>query len=69
MLIESPAPGMRLAPKHYHMLEEEHALILEGEVTLLLGDERHVMRIGRQVRIEVRLLGCVADRTREMTAQ
>ncbi len=49
MLIESPAPGMRLAPRHYHMLEEEHALILDGEVTLLLGEERHVMKPGDYV--------------------
>lgn len=49
MLIESPAPGMRLAPKHYHMLEEEHALILDGEVTLLYGDERHVLKPGDYV--------------------
>ena len=49
MLIESPAPGKRLAPRHYHMLEEEQALILEGEVTLLLGDERIVMRPGDYV--------------------
>ena len=49
MLIESPAPGKRLAPRHYHMLEEEHALILEGEVTLLLGDERYVMKAGDYV--------------------
>jgi len=49
VLIESPAPGKRLCPKHYHMLEEEHALILEGEVTLLLGDERIVMRPGDYV--------------------
>lgn len=49
VLIEGPPPGMRLAPRHYHMLEEEHALILEGEVTLLLGDERHVMRAGDYV--------------------
>jgi uncharacterized cupin superfamily protein len=49
MMIESPAPGMRLAPKHYHMLEEEHALILEGQVTLLLGDERYAMRPGDYV--------------------
>jgi uncharacterized cupin superfamily protein len=49
MLIESPAPGMRLCPRHYHMLEEEHALILEGEVTLLLGDERYEMRPGDYV--------------------
>jgi uncharacterized cupin superfamily protein len=50
MLIESPAPGKRLCPRHYHMLEEEQALILEGEVTLLLeGDERHVMMPGDYV--------------------
>lgn len=49
MLIESPAPGMRLAPLHYHMLEEEHALILEGEVTLLLGDRRYDMKPGDYV--------------------
>jgi uncharacterized cupin superfamily protein len=49
VLIESPAPGMRLCPRHYHMLEEEHALILEGEVTLLLGDERHLMKPGDYV--------------------
>jgi uncharacterized cupin superfamily protein len=50
VLIEAPVPGMRLAPRHYHMLEEEHALILEGQVTLLLGDdERHEMRAGDYV--------------------
>jgi uncharacterized cupin superfamily protein len=49
MLIESPAPGMRLCPRHYHMLEEEHALILEGEVTLLLGDEHFEMKAGDYV--------------------
>jgi uncharacterized cupin superfamily protein len=31
------------------MLEEEHALILDGEPTLLLGDERHEMRAGDYV--------------------
>jgi len=31
------------------MLEEEHALILEGEVTLLLGDECYVMKAGDYV--------------------
>ncbi|CAN7571329.1 cupin domain-containing protein [Rhizobium sp. LjRoot254] len=49
MLIESPAPGKRLAPRHYHMLEEEHALILEGQVTLLLGDEQFEMKAGDYV--------------------
>ncbi|QJP13379.1 cupin domain-containing protein [Starkeya sp. ORNL1] len=46
VLIEAPAPGRRLCPLHYHMLEEEHALILEGQVTLLLGDERYELRPG-----------------------
>ncbi len=49
ILIEGPLPGTRLAPKHYHMLEEEHALILEGQVTLLLGDERYGMKAGDYV--------------------
>jgi uncharacterized cupin superfamily protein len=49
MLIEAPAPGMRLAPLHYHMLEEEHALIIEGQVALLLGDERYEMKAGDYV--------------------
>lgn len=49
MRIEQPAPGKRLTPRHYHMLEEEHALILEGEVTLLLGDESIAMKAGDYV--------------------
>ncbi|XWN33626.1 MAG: cupin domain-containing protein [Devosia sp.] len=46
MLIESPPQGMRMVPKHYHMLNEEHALILEGELTQLFGDERFQMTAG-----------------------
>jgi uncharacterized cupin superfamily protein len=49
MLIEAPAPGRRLAPMHYHMLEEEHALILEGQVKLFLGDEQYQMNAGDYV--------------------
>jgi uncharacterized cupin superfamily protein len=49
VLIEALAPGKRLAPLHYHMLEEEHALILAGEVTLLLGEERIAMTAGDYV--------------------
>jgi uncharacterized cupin superfamily protein len=49
ILIEGPPPGTRQSPKHYHMLEEEHALILEGQVTLLLGEERHEMKAGDYV--------------------
>lgn len=46
VLIEAPAPGKRLAPRHYHLFEEEHAYVLEGELTLLLGDARLPMRPG-----------------------
>jgi uncharacterized cupin superfamily protein len=46
VLLEMPAPGKRLAPLHYHMREEEHALVLAGEVTLLLGNEAFVMKPG-----------------------
>ncbi|MBX9455156.1 MAG: cupin domain-containing protein [Rhizobium sp.] len=49
VLIEMPAPGKRLAPLHYHMREEEHALVLEGELTLQLGKETHVMGPGDYV--------------------
>jgi len=49
LLIESPAPGRRLCPTHYHMLEEEQALILEGQVTLVLGEARYDMKPGDYV--------------------
>lgn len=49
VLIESPAPGRRLCPRHWHTAEEEHALVLDGEVTLLLGDAAHVMHPGDYV--------------------
>jgi uncharacterized cupin superfamily protein len=44
--IEELPPGKQTAPFHYHMLEEEHVLILDGECTLRLGDERYRMRAG-----------------------
>ncbi len=44
--VEELAPGKQSVPAHYHMLEEEHVYILEGELTLRLGDERHRMTRG-----------------------
>jgi uncharacterized cupin superfamily protein len=38
--IEELPPGKQSVPLHYHLLEEEHIWMLEGEVTLRLGDER-----------------------------
>jgi uncharacterized cupin superfamily protein len=47
--IEELEPGKQTAPFHYHMLEEEHVLLLEGELTLRLGDERFRMKAGDYV--------------------
>ena len=47
--IEELEPGKQTAPFHYHMLEEEHVLLLEGELTLRLGEERFRMKAGDYV--------------------
>lgn len=44
--IEELGPGKQSVPAHYHMLEEEHVYILEGSLTLRLGEERHAMTVG-----------------------
>jgi uncharacterized cupin superfamily protein len=49
MQIEELAPGMHSSPAHYHMLEEEHVFVLEGQLTLRLGDETHTMKPGDYV--------------------
>ncbi len=47
--IEELPPGKQSCPFHYHMVEEEHILALEGEATLRLGDERFTLRAGDYV--------------------
>lgn len=42
-------PGKQANQLHYHMLEEEHVLILEGSLTLRLGAQSHVMSAGQYV--------------------
>jgi uncharacterized cupin superfamily protein len=42
-------PGQQACPSHYHMLEEEHLMMLEGEVTLRLGDKRFTLEKGSYV--------------------
>jgi uncharacterized cupin superfamily protein len=46
---EELPPGKQSCPFHYHMLEEEHLIGLEGEATLRLGDERCTIRAGDYV--------------------
>lgn len=48
--IEELMPGKQNNPAHYHMREEEHVLILEGELTVRIGKEFHVMTAGSYVR-------------------
>ena len=47
--IEEIAPGKQSYPVHYHMLEEEHLLILDGELTVQLGEKQYEMSTGDYV--------------------
>lgn len=49
VVIEELQPGKQSCPLHYHLLEEEHILMLEGEVTLRLGQQRIRFRAGEFV--------------------
>ncbi len=44
--IEELPPGKQSCPFHFHMLEEEHLLVLEGECTLRLGEDRLRFKAG-----------------------
>jgi uncharacterized cupin superfamily protein len=46
---EELPPGRQSVPFHYHMLEEEHIVALEGEATLRLGQERFRIKAGDYV--------------------
>lgn len=47
--VEELAPGKQSCPFHYHTVEEEHIVGLEGEATLRLGDERYTIKAGDYV--------------------
>ena len=42
-------PGKQANQAHFHMLEEEHVLVLEGSLTLRLGQRSYDMPAGRYV--------------------
>lgn len=42
-------PGRQANQAHYHLLEEEHVFVLEGALTLRLGDKTYEMRPGHYV--------------------
>jgi uncharacterized cupin superfamily protein len=47
--MQTLAPGKQACPAHYHMLEEEHLMILEGSLTLRLGEKSYEMSAGHYV--------------------
>ena len=46
---EELPPKKQSVPFHYHMMEEEHIVALEGECTLRLGVERYTLKAGDYV--------------------
>jgi uncharacterized cupin superfamily protein len=49
VVIEELPPGKRSCPVHFHILEEEHLLMLEGQVTLRLGEKTYQLSAGDYV--------------------
>src|SRR5262245_7033024 len=47
--IEELPPSKQSAPAHWHVFEEEHVYILEGELTVRIGAEAYPMRAGDYV--------------------
>jgi len=47
--LEVLPPGLQANPAHYHMLEEEHVYVLDGSMTLLLGEREYLMEQGHYV--------------------
>jgi uncharacterized cupin superfamily protein len=47
--IEEIPPGRQNYPMHYHMLEEEHLLVLKGTATLRLGSQTYELTPGSYV--------------------
>jgi uncharacterized cupin superfamily protein len=44
--VEELPPGKQSVPFHYHMIEEEHIIALEGEATLRLGEDLYRIKAG-----------------------
>lgn len=47
--MEELSPGKQACPNHYHHLEEEQLMILDGALTLRLGDKTYLMQAGSYV--------------------
>jgi uncharacterized cupin superfamily protein len=42
-------PGRQANQAHYHLLEEEHVFVLEGSMTVRLGERSYVVGVGHYV--------------------
>jgi len=42
-------PGKQANQSHYHMLEEEHVFVLDGALTVFLGEKTYVLSSGHYV--------------------
>ena len=49
IIYEELPPGKQSVPFHYHLLEEEHIIAIDGEATLRLGKDRFPIRAGDYV--------------------
>jgi len=46
---EELAPGQQANQSHYHMVEEEHLFLMEGELTLILGKRTYLLKANHYV--------------------
>ncbi len=44
--LEEMPPGGTSSIHHYHTLEEEHVIVLDGEATLVLGSDEYLVKTG-----------------------
>ena len=49
VVLEILPPGKQSNQLHYHLLEEEHVFVLEGMMTVLLGDKSYPVKAGDYV--------------------
>lgn len=67
--IEVLQPGSRSSIKHWHRAEDEMVYVLEGEITLIEGDEETVLRPGNAATFQagVPVGHCLENRSSQAT--
>jgi uncharacterized cupin superfamily protein len=49
-VIEILMPGHKSAAAHWHTLDEEHVYVIEGALTVRVGQDRYIMEVGDYIR-------------------